>query len=413
MKRVFVLVLDSLGIGYSKDSVKFGDYGSNTLGHIIECCYKNFANSYGRNGVLKIPNLVKLGIINALKKSSKNKIFGFNKESKIIGSYAYSKEISTSKDTSSGHWEMMGSPVLFKWTYFKSLKNSFPLDLLNKIQKKFLINGFLGNCHASGTDIINIYGKEHIKYNYPIIYTSSDSVFQIACHEKSFGLERLYDLCLLVRKILNKSKYKVTRVIARPFLNDQKNQFYRTRNRKDFSISPNEETVLEKLVKEKKGEVISIGKISDIFNNKGITKQVNVYELEKIFEALYKELKNYSEYRKKNIIVFANFVDFDSYWGHRRDVSGYAKELELFDIKIPKFLSLMKKNDLLIITSDHGCDPTWKGTDHTREHVPILIYKKNLIPKYLGYRKTFSDISQTISNYLGLSKMKFGKKIIF
>ncbi|CAL4324372.1 Phosphopentomutase [Buchnera aphidicola (Periphyllus testudinaceus)] len=411
MKIVFLLVLDSLGIGSSKDSYKFNDEGSNTLGNIAKYCYNKRKKLNFFNKKLQIPLLTSLGLAKATKKSCGNFLKGFEKNQKIIGSYAYASEISTSKDTCSGHWEISGSPVFHKWKYFKNLKNSFPKNILKKISQKTGILNFLGNIHSSGTDILNLYGKQHIQTKYPILYTSSDSVFQVACHEHYFGLKELYSLCQEIRIILNQSKYNVCRVIARPFLGTDKN-FFRTRNRKDYSLKPNSITIMEKFLKEKNGLVISIGKISDIFSGLGISKKILVYSIKDIFKSLKREVLSLKKKQKKNVFFFINFVDFDSMWGHRRDVNGYINELELFDKELLKFMTFLTQNDLLIITADHGCDPTWKGTDHTRENVPILLYNKFIKPRYLGHRKTFSDISQTIAKYFKMSKMDFGKKMI-
>ncbi|WP_343152676.1 phosphopentomutase [Buchnera aphidicola] len=407
MKRVFILVLDSLGIGSSLDAKNFGDKGANTLGHIAEQCFLNKANKE-RVGTLKIPNLTKLGIAEAAYHSMGRFPLGLNKITDIVGSYAYASQISSGKDTISGHWEISGLPVLFNWDYFKKKTNSIPINLIKRIVVDANISGLIGNCHASGVDILNIYGEEHINTKQPIIYTSADSVLQVACHEIFFGLEKLYNLCLIIQKILNDNKYKVARVIARPFIGEKKGYFFRTNNRKDFSVKPIGDTVMLKLIKEKLGKVVSIGKINDIFSNVGITSSIKAYGLINLFNATIKEIKN----AKDNTIVFVNFIDFDSLWGHRRDVSGYAKGLELFDQNLPRILKIITNKDLLIITADHGCDPTWKGNDHTRENVPILLYRKNKKSIFLGHRKTFSDISQTIAHFFSLSKMMYGKSML-
>ncbi|WP_343192562.1 phosphopentomutase [Buchnera aphidicola (Taiwanaphis decaspermi)] len=407
MKRVFIILLDSLGIGYSKDAYKFGDKGSNTLGHIAEVCNKNIGN-INRKGNLYIPNLTSLGLGLATKHASGKFPVGLDKNKKIIASYGYASSISSGKDTCSGHWEISGVPVLFDWHYFKKRENTFPNKILKKILLKTNIFGYLGNCHDSGTNIIYKLGEEHIKTKKPIIYTSSDSVFQIACHEKIFSVEKLYKISNIIRKILNKSKYKINRVIARPFLGTNRNNFYRTNNRLDITVKPHGDTVMYKLIKEINGKVVAIGKVSDIYSNIGITKSVKSFGIKNLFLQTLKYIKKSSN----NSIVFTNFVDFDSLWGHRRDVYGYAKGLELFDSMIPKMIKILKSKDLLIFLSDHGCDPTWYGTNHTREYIPILLYSRNIKPCFIGHRKTFSDIAQTISSYFGLSKMDYGKSII-
>jgi len=411
MKRVILIVLDSFGIGSTKDSYKFKDNGSDTFGHIAEYCFRGLANSTLRTGLLKIPNLIQLGIAKAAEKSRKKPVIGLdtNNSLKLIGSYGYAEEISSGKDTSSGHWEIAGVPVLFNWDYFTAHKNSFPEKLLKKIVDKCFLNGYLGNCRSSGTDILSFLGEEHIETKYPIFYTSADSVFQIACHEKIFGLDKLNKLGQDIRKILDEENYNIARVITRPFLGQDNSNFYRTGNRHDFSVKPTSITIMEKIIKEKKGNVVSIGKISDIYANVGMSKKIKATGIDDLFNCTLKEIK---ECNQNNSMIFVNFVDFDSSWGHRRDVSGYAAGLELFDSRLPEILKSLQKDDLLIITSDHGCDPTWFGTDHTREHIPILIYSLGNIPRYLGFRKTFSDISQTIASYFGTTKMNYGKSML-
>ncbi|CAL4044007.1 phosphopentomutase [Buchnera aphidicola] len=403
MKRAFVLVLDSFGIGSSSDAYKFDDDGADTFGHILQACSNGLANK-NRKGPLKIPNLMSLGLGELVEKSKKKILFSANDTINIIGSYAYASEISSGKDTISGHWEIAGVPVLFNWDYFKNKENSFPRMLLEEILTRSHLTGSLGNCHASGTTVLDNFGEEHIHTGKPIFYTSEDSVFQIACHEKIFGLQKLYNLSLTVRQILNENKYNIGRVIARPFIGFKKKQFIRTNNRSDFSNQPHSVTVLKKLIDEKCGIVIGIGKISDIYAGVGITHNIKSTGLNNLLDDTMNQIKKSVD----NTIIFTNFVDFDSLWGHRRDVSGYAKGLELFDSRLPELLKLIEKEDILIITADHGCDPTWLGTDHTRENVPILIYRPGMTSKYLGHRKTFADIGQTLAQYFSLSKMKYG-----
>ncbi|XBC38140.1 MAG: phosphopentomutase [Buchnera aphidicola (Floraphis choui)] len=408
MKRAFILVLDSFGIGSTSDAHKFNDVGANTFGNIVKFCHLGKAN-HGRLGPLHIPNLVSLGLVRAANKSIGKNLFGINEDSKIIGSYAYASEISSGKDTSSGHWEIAGVPVLYHWDYFSNVNDSFPKYILKKIIKKCNLSGILGNCHSSGIAILDNFGEKHIYTKKPIFYTSVDSVFQVACHENIFGLENLYALCSTIRKILDEEQINIGRVIARPFIGNKKFSFKRTGNRRDFSVKPHDITVMEKLIDEKLGQVISIGKISDIYAGQGITKQVHATGLLELFNSTLHEVKR----SKNNTIIFVNFVDFDSLWGHRRDVSGYAKGLEWFDNRLPELLELVKKDDVLIITADHGCDPTWIGTDHTRENIPILVYWPTIQPMFLGHRTTFSDIAQTLASYFNLSPMKFGKEMFY
>lgn len=406
MKRVFIMMLDSFGIGASHDAEKFGDKGSDTLGHIAEQCALGKADNAHRQGKLHLPNFEKLGLGLAAQQSTGKLPAGFSAEPELIAGYAYAQEISSGKDTPSGHWEIAGVPVLFDWGYFPEHQNSFPQELLDRIVEKAGLTGYLGNCHSSGTVILDELGEEHMQSGKPIFYTSADSVFQIACHEESYGLEKLYELCQIVREELE--GYNIGRVIARPFLGDKSGEFYRTGNRKDYAVEPPAKTVLQKLVDEKQGEVISIGKIADIYAHTGITQKVKATGIEELFDKTLTEIKSAVE----NSIVFTNFVNFDSDYGHRRNVAGYAAALEYFDSRIPELLALMNDDDLLIFTADHGCDPTWSGTDHTREHIPVLIYGSNVPKQFLGKRQTFADVGQTVASYFELSPMDYGTSIL-
>ncbi|YCI28624.1 phosphopentomutase [Erwinia sp. PK3-005] len=407
MKRAFIMVLDSFGIGASKDAEKYGDKGSDTLGHIAQACFNGEADK-GRKGPLHLPNLTALGLGKAAEASTGTFPPGLDPQAEIIGAYAYAQELSSGKDTPSGHWEIAGVPVLFDWGYFSHTENSFPQALLDKLVERAGLPGYLGNCHSSGTVILDKLGEEHMKTGKPIFYTSADSVFQIACHEETFGLQRLYDLCEIAREELDKGEYNIGRVIARPFVGDKAGNFERTGNRHDLAVEPPSPTILKKLVDEKQGEVISVGKIADIYAHVGITKKVKATGLDALFDATVKEMAQAPD----NAIVFTNFVDFDSAWGHRRDVAGYAGGLELFDRRLPELMALVKEGDILILTADHGCDPTWHGTDHTREHIPVMIYGPGVKPGFLGGRDTFADIGQTVAKYFGLSDMEYGKSML-
>ncbi|WP_034912123.1 phosphopentomutase [Erwinia sp. 9145] len=407
MKRVFIMVLDSFGIGSSKDAHTFDDEGSDTLGHIAEACFNGEADK-GRKGPLHLPNLTALGLGKAAEASTGRFPLGLDKDAEIIGAYAYASELSSGKDTPSGHWEIAGVPVLFDWGYFSDKENSFPQALLDELVEKADLPGYLGNCHSSGTVILDQLGEEHMKTGKPIFYTSADSVFQIACHEETFGLDRLYALCEIAREALTEGGYNIGRVIARPFVGDKAGNFERTGNRHDLAVEPPSPTILKKLVEEKNGQVISVGKIADIYAHVGITKKVKATGLDALFDATIEEMKIAPD----SSIVFTNFVDFDSTWGHRRDVAGYAGGLELFDRRLPELMKLVKEGDILILTADHGCDPTWKGTEHTREHIPVLIYGPDVKPGSLGYRDTFADIGQTVAAYFGLSDMEYGKSML-
>ena len=407
MKRAFIMVLDSFGIGSSKDADKFGDEGSDTLGHIAEACFEGRANE-GREGPLHLPNLTALGLGKAAELSTGRFPPGLDANAEIIGAYAYASELSSGKDTPSGHWEIAGVPVLFDWGYFSDKENSFPQELLDVLVKRANLPGYLGNCHSSGTVILDQLGEEHMKSGKPIFYTSADSVFQIACHEETFGLDRLYELCEIAREELTNGGYNIGRVIARPFVGDKAGNFERTGNRHDLAVEPPAPTMLKKLVDEKGGEVISVGKIADIYAEQGITQKVKATGLDALFNATIEQMKKAPD----NSIVFTNFVDFDSTWGHRRDIAGYAGGLEFFDRRLPELMELVKEGDILILTADHGCDPSWQGTEHTREHIPILIYGPKVKPGSLGYRDTFADIGQTIAKYFGLSSMDYGKSLL-
>ncbi|MBO2636192.1 phosphopentomutase [Shewanella algae] len=404
MKRTIILMLDSFGVGAADDAAKFGDLGSDTFGHIAKECAEGRAND-GREGPLKLPNLSRLGLAHAAMESTGQFAPGFDADVELIGAYGHAEELSSGKDTPSGHWEMAGVPVLFDWGYFSDKQNSFPKELTDKILARAGLSGFLGNCHASGTAILEELGEEHMRSGLPIFYTSADSVFQIACHEESFGLENLYRLCEIAREELE--PYNIGRVIARPFVGSGAADFARTGNRRDYAVEPPAKTVLDKL-KAAGGQVVSVGKISDIYAHCGITSKVKASGLEALFDATLEQVKAAGD----NTIVFTNFVDFDSHYGHRRDVAGYARGLEYFDARLPEILALLNKDDLLILTADHGCDPTWEGTDHTREHVPVLAYGAGLSAGSLGRRKSFADIGQSIASYFKLEPMEYGESFI-
>lgn len=406
MKRAFVMVLDSFGIGASQDAEKYGDKGSDTFGHIAAACHQGKANQ-GREGELTLPNLTSLGLVKAAELSTGKIAAGMDGEAQVIGAYASAQELSSGKDTPSGHWEIAGVPVLFDWGYFSEIENSFPQSLLDLLVEKANLPGYLGNCHSSGTVILDELGEEHMRSGKPIFYTSADSVFQIACHEETFGLDRLYDLCEIAREALTTGGYNIGRVIARPFIGNQRGEFQRTGNRHDLAVEPPAPTVLAKL-KAAGGEVISVGKIADIYAQQGITKKVKATGLDALFDATISEMAQAPD----NSLVFTNFVDFDSSWGHRRDVAGYAGGLELFDRRLPELMALVQPGELLILTADHGCDPTWPGTEHTREHIPILLYSPDITAGSLGHRQTFADIGQTLADYFDLEPMQYGTSLL-
>ncbi|MGN0015883.1 MAG: phosphopentomutase [Candidatus Avelusimicrobium sp.] len=395
--RVVILMMDSFGIGGAEDAAKFGDAGANTLGHIAAA-----------RGGLKVPNMAALGLLKAAEASTGLPITAGEQDNPAIlvpSKYGFMKETSLGKDTSSGHWEMAGSPVQFEWGYFKPDYPSFPEELIKKICDEAGLPGILGNKAASGTAIIDELGEEHIQTGKPICYTSADSVFQIAAHEKHFGLDKLYKLCEIAFKHV--APYNIARVIARPFEGEKKGEFKRTKNRHDYSVKPPMPTVLD-AIKDAGGEVISVGKISDIYAKQGITKAVKASGLEELWNVTLEEAKNAPDFS----LVFTNFVDFDMTWGHRRDVEGYARGLEYFDTRLPDLIAQMQAGDIAFITADHGCDPTYKGTDHTREHVPVIMFGPGVRPQYIGARETYADLGQTIADYFKLPPLQFGKSFL-
>ena len=354
---------------------------------------------------LQLPNLAKLGLFHAGQESTGEFAAGVDTDVEIIGAYGHAAEMSSGKDTPSGHWEIAGLPVLFDWGYFTGKTDTFPPELLETLIERADLPGVLGNCHASGTTIIAELGDEHVRTGKPIVYTSADSVFQIACHEEAFGLERLYALCDIARELVD--EYNIGRIIARPFVGDGPDTYVRTGNRRDLTTPPHAATVLDKLV-DNGGDVISIGKISDIYAHQGITKKVKASGNEALFNATLEAIQTAGD----NSIIFTNFVDFDMLYGHRRDVEGYATALEYFDERLPEVLELLHKDDLLVLCADHGCDPTWPGSDHTRENIPVLAIGAGLKPGSLGRRDTFADIGQSLAAHFGLEPMDYGKSFL-
>jgi phosphopentomutase len=402
MSRAFIIMLDSFGLGATQDAEKYDDVGANTLRHIAEYCVQGKADKPGvRSGALYLPNLTRLGLNGAAKISSNKPIPGLDENISIHAAYGCAAEISLGKDTQSGHWEMAGVPVLFEWGYFPPHYPSFPKPLLDQLIQIANLPGVLGNKHASGTAILEELGEEHQKTGKPIVYTSADSVFQIAAHEETFGLERLYQVCEVTRKLVD--AYNIGRVIARPFLGTV-GAYYRTGNRHDYATSPPSPTLLDYLIKAG-GTVIAIGKVADIYAHKGITKTVKAGGNKALFSAFIEEAKKAPE----NSITFVNLVDFDMLYGHRRDVVGYAKALEDFDTWLPLFEKELRTGDMAIITADHGCDPTWKGSDHTRENVPVIAFGPAVRSGSIGKRDTFADIGQSIAKHLKIPPLAFGK----
>jgi phosphopentomutase len=397
MKRAIILVLDSFGIGALPDADKFGDVGSDTLGHIDEYCVQN-------NLTFAIPNLLKLGLGMAYSKVNNKKLHCDGRNYDLNGLYGACKELSSGKDTTSGHWEIAGCPVLFEWGYFKQQNNSFPSALLDKIVKRSGIPGYLGNCHASGTDIIRELGDTHIKTGKPIFYTSADSVFQIACHEEAFGLDNLYRLCQITREELE--PYNIARVIARPFTGNSPDNYARTGNRHDYSLLPNSKTLFDVCVYNNV-TTVAIGKIGDIYAHQGTQVEIKANGLAELID---KSIQAIKEYQDKSTFIMTNLVDFDMLYGHRRDTEGYKEALEYFDTRIPEIIRRLTKDDILILTADHGCDPTWHGSDHTREHIPFIMYH-DAKSADIGIRDTYSDIGQTVARHLEIPSLNTGTAI--
>jgi len=395
MGRAIILVMDSFGIGATDDADQFGDAGANTLGSIARVRASSDA------GPLQLPNLTQLGLMHAAKESAGEFPAGCSADAEVVGAYGFASELSSGKDTPSGHWEIAGVPVLFDWGYFTEKKNTFPAELLDKLIERADLPGVLGNCHSSGTTIIAELGEEHMQSGRPIVYTSADSVFQIACHEESFGLERLYELCDIARELVD--DYSIGRVIARPFIGSNGTDFVRTGNRRDLTTPPPSPTLLDKLAASG-GEVISVGKIADIYAHKGITQKVKATGNASLFDATLEAMSTAPD----RSIVFTNFVDFDMLYGHRRDVSGYAAALEYFDQRLPELLQQLQEDDLLVICADHGCDPTREGSDHTREHIPVLVYGNKLAAGSIGKRDTFADIGQSLAEFFELPPLDYG-----
>jgi phosphopentomutase len=397
MSRAFILLLDSFGLGAAPDADKFGDAGANTFGHIA-----GWAADSGKP--MQLPNLERLGLAAAAHAASGEWAAGFAQRDGFTGAYGAARERSTGKDTQSGHWEIAGVPVLFDWGYFPRQVPSIPAAVTDKLQALTGVPGFLGNCHASGTEIINKHGDEHVATGKVILYTSGDSVMQIAAHEEHFGLERLYAMCEAAFELVK--PYNIGRVIARPFLGENGN-YRRTSNRHDYAVPPPSATLLDH-VKDEGGEVIGLGKISDIFATHGISRVVKGPDNMALFDSL---LKVADEAGDKSL-TFVNFVDFDQAFGHRRDIAGYANALHQLDQRLPEFMAKLKDGDLAVITADHGCDPSWPGSDHTREHIPMIFFGPGVAPRALPVSETFSDIGATLARHLGVKPLSNGTPLL-
>ena len=388
MARVFLVVMDSVGIGGAPDADKYfngdiSDFGSNTVLHIAEYMRK-------RGRPLKLPQLNALGLGSAIHHSA-----GIRHPDLPIepdANWAVGQESSRGKDTPSGHWEIAGLPVTWDWHYFKDKTNSFPTEIINLICQIAQVDGILGNKHASGIRIIEEFGQSHVETSMPICYTSADSVFQIAAHETVFGLDRLYNLCEKLSPAIH--NLNVGRVIARPFGGSKKEGWERTKNRRDYAMLP-PSSVLTDWVKASGGKTYAIGKIGDIFSMRNIDSNVTGTDRD-----LMRQLQKHIEFAEDGSLIFANFVEFDSLFGHRRDPIGYAKALEWFDTGIADVVRNLLEDDLLIVTADHGNDPTWSGTDHTREQVPVLLLGKT---DFIQSGIELSDVATLASKHLGVA----------
>lgn len=384
MKRIVIIVLDSAGIGEMPDAAKYGDTGSNTLGNIA-AALPDF----------NLPNLVKLGLGNI--DGSK----GFPKYAEAEGCFGKMAEKSPGKDTTTGHWEMAG---IILERPFPTYPDGFPKEIITRFEKS-INTKTLGNIAMSGTEIIKQLGEQHILTGYPIVYTSADSVFQIAAHENIISIEKLYGICTIAREILQ-GEHAVGRVIARPFAGEA-GAFYRTERRHDFSLKPVRKTVLD-YAKEAGYSVTGVGKIIDIFAGEGITESVRIHNNSDGINHTIDYLK-----KNKSGIIFTNLVDFDMLYGHRNNIKGYADALMDFDSRLPEIIMALEEHDILIITADHGCDPTTSSTDHSREYVPLITFGKSLKRNVnLGTRETFSDIAAVIAEYLSLKKSDEGTSFL-
>jgi phosphopentomutase len=384
-KRVFIIVMDSVGIGESPDADKFGDKGADTLGHIAE-----------RMNGLNMPNMGKLGLSNI------REIKGIEKATNPLAYYTKMMEASNGKDTMTGHWEIMGLNIQ---TPFRVFPDGFPDELLSELEER-TGRKIIGNKPASGTEILDELGEEHMKTGALIVYTSADSVLQIAAHEEIIPIDEQYKICKIARELTLDEKYMVGRVIARPFLGEPGN-FKRTANRHDYALKPFDRTVMNEM-KDAGLDVIAIGKISDIYDGEGVTQSLrtisNMDGMDKLVQTLDMDFTGMS---------FLNLVDFDALYGHRRDPEGYGNALEEYDARLPGVFAKLKEDDLLIITADHGNDPVAPGTDHTREYVPLIVYSKKMAEgKELPIRETFADIGATVAENFKVKMPNFGKSFL-
>jgi len=394
-RRALLIVLDSAGCGGAEDADAYGDTGADTLGHIAQACAAGAGDRAGlRTGPLMLPFMVGLGL-GSVMEASTGRPAALVAAGTPRGRWGYGVETSRGKDTPSGHWEIAGTPVDFAWGYFPDTQPAFPPALVAALVAEGGLPGILADRHASGTQVIDDFGAEHLRTGKPICYTSVDSVLQIAAHEEAFGRERLYRLCEIGRRLCD--PLRIGRVIARPFTGTPETGFVRTPYRRDFAMPPPAGTVLDRATAAGR-TVVTVGKIGDIFAHRATGREVKAAGNMALFDAMLEAVEALPD----GGFLFANFVDFDSEFGHRRDVPGYAAALEAFDARLPGLAARLRPGDLVVLTADHGNDPTWRGTDHTREHVPILAFGPGIGAGPLGRRETLADIGESVAAHLGL-----------
>ncbi|TPE53015.1 phosphopentomutase [Amaricoccus solimangrovi] len=401
MPRAVLIVLDSVGCGGAPDAEDFGDAGANTLGHIALACVERRAEE-GRSGPLAVPNLRRLGLASAIRLASGLTVPLWYEAPE--GLWGAATEVSRGKDTPSGHWELAGVPVPWDWHYFPRTDPAIPAEVTAPLVARGHLPGTLCNAHSSGMPVLRDFGVEHIATGKPILYTSADSVLQIAAHEEHFGLERLYEICAIAAEIVH--PMRVGRVIARPFVGETPETFQRTPRRRDIAIPPPEPTLLDR-VRAAGGETRAIGKIGDIFAHRGISRLAKGGNDAALIDATLAALAEAPD----GAFVFTNLVDFDTLHGHQRDVSGYARALEAFDARLPELIAALRPGDLMIVTADHGNDPTFRGTDHTRERVPVLGVLPGAEPRALGLIG-FADVGETLAAHLGLPPGRHGASVL-
>ncbi|RVU16683.1 phosphopentomutase [Methylobacterium oryzihabitans] len=394
--RALVVVLDSVGIGGAPDAAAYGDAGADTLGHIAEACARGEGDRAGlRAGPLRVPHLAALGLGLAAGAATGRVPPGLAPVGPVAGAWGHAVETARGKDTPSGHWEIAGLVADFEWGHFPATEPAFPPALTAALVAEAGLPGLLGDRHASGSAIVDALGAEHVRTLRPIVYTSADSVFQIAAHEEAFGLDHLYAVCRIARRLCD--PYRVGRVIARPFAGDAAAGFVRTAHRRDFATPPPGDTLLDRLAAADR-PVVSVGKIGDIFAHRATGREIKPHGNDACLDAALAALADLPA----GGFVFVNLVDFDTEYGHRRDVPGYAAALERFDARVPEIRAALRPGDLALVTADHGNDPTWAGTDHTREQVPVLAFGPGLAPGALGRRATFADLGATVAAHLAL-----------